>query len=569
MAQWTSVSGPLVAQQQEVRTGAWAARATSTGVAASASKTLSSPQADLYYRMWFKFLSPPTASSTYLGRFRTAGNASILGLYVSSSGKLSYRNDVAGISRSSTQSVTTGAWHEVQVHVHTDPNNGLAGRVEVWYDGSPVADLTDSSTTTQNFGTAPIGRLQLGENATGKTFDIAFDDVVADVQKIGSSSPSTPTATPSPTATATVTPTLTPTATPTATPSPTPTATATPSPTATTTPPSGSGIFSDGFESGTMAQWTSVSGPLVAQQQEVRTGAWAARATSTGVAASASKTLSSPQADLYYRMWFKFLSPPTASSTYLGRFRTAGNASILGLYVSSSGKLSYRNDVAGISRSSTQSVTTGAWHEVQVHVHTDPNNGLAGRVEVWYDGSPVADLTDSSTTTQNFGTAPIGRLQLGENATGKTFDIAFDDVVADVQKIGSSSASSTTTALMASEIEPSPTTEASPTPDPLGTPVPLESGTTTPEATATQTATATDVPPALTDLTDPATPSTETPGTPATPTPDDAIPSTETPETEPPVAATNATPVATATEVSTASPSPTATPEAAQDAPSD
>src|SRR5215204_1737921 len=326
-----------------------------------------------------------------------------------------------------------------------------------------------------------------------------------------------------------------------------------------------------------MAQWTSVSGPLVAQQQEVRTGAWAARATSTGVAASASKTLSSPQADLYYRMWFKFLSPPTASSTYLGRFRTAGNASILGLYVSSSGKLSYRNDVAGISRSSTQSVTTGAWHEVQVHVHTDPNNGLAGRVEVWYDGSPVADLTDSSTTTQNFGTAPIGRLQLGENATGKTFDIAFDDVVADVQKIGSSSASSTTTALMASEIEPSPTTEASPTPDPLGTPVPLESGTTTPEATATQTATpeatetatATDVPPALTDLTDPATPSTETPGTPATPTPDDAIPSTETPETEPPVAATNATPVATATEVSTASPSPTATPEAAQDAPSD
>ena len=190
------------------------------------------------------------------------------------------------------------------------------------------------------------------------------------VLTLGEGSPPTPTATPtatatpSPTATATATPTLTPTATPTATPSPTPTAT----PTATATP--STGLFSDGFESGTMAQWTSVSGPLAPQQGqvakgEVASGTWAARATSTGAAAYASETLDAPQADLYYRMWFKLLSPPTASSTYLGRLRTGANVSILGLYVTGSGKLAYRNDIAAttFTRTSALSVTTGDWHE--------------------------------------------------------------------------------------------------------------------------------------------------------------------------------------------------------------
>ena len=190
---WTSVSGPLVVQQQEVRTGNFAARAASTGVAASASKTLAATQTDLYYRMRFKLLSAPTASP-YFGRFRTASNVSILGLFVSSSGKLSYRNDVAGTSLSSTNPlavVTTGAWHEVQVHLTV---NGAAGQVEVWYDG---VRLDDMSKTQQNFGTDPIGRLQLGENASGKTFDIAFDDVAADVQKISSDSTQTDTTPPS------------------------------------------------------------------------------------------------------------------------------------------------------------------------------------------------------------------------------------------------------------------------------------------------------------------------------------------------------------------------------------
>jgi hypothetical protein len=66
-------------------------------------------------------------------------------------------------------------------------------------------------------------------------------------------------------------------------------------------------LFSDGFESGTMAQWTSVTGPLTLQRTDVASGAWAARATSlnasgTTTVAYASKTLAASQTDMYYQM---------------------------------------------------------------------------------------------------------------------------------------------------------------------------------------------------------------------------------------------------------------------------
>jgi hypothetical protein len=57
-------------------------------------------------------------------------------------------------------------------------------------------------------------------------------------------------------------------------------------------------------------------------------------------------------------------------------------------------------------------------------------------VEVWYDGTPVPELS----RTEDLGAAPIGRLQLGENSANRTFDIAFDDVVADTLFIESESA---------------------------------------------------------------------------------------------------------------------------------
>ncbi|MDQ3941097.1 MAG: right-handed parallel beta-helix repeat-containing protein, partial [Actinomycetota bacterium] len=53
--------------------------------------------------------------------------------------------------------------------------NGASGSSETWLDGTRIQELSK----TENFGATPIGRIQLADNSTGRTFDVAFDDVVA------------------------------------------------------------------------------------------------------------------------------------------------------------------------------------------------------------------------------------------------------------------------------------------------------------------------------------------------------------------------------------------------------
>jgi hypothetical protein len=69
-------------------------------------------------------------------------------------------------------------WHEVQVRVRI---NGASGESETWFDGVRIASLSK----IENFGTTPLGRLQIGENSSGKVYDVAFDDVMARTSFIG------------------------------------------------------------------------------------------------------------------------------------------------------------------------------------------------------------------------------------------------------------------------------------------------------------------------------------------------------------------------------------------------
>ena len=197
-------------------------------------------------------------------------------------------------------------------------------------------------------------------------------------------------------------------------------------PVAVTTRPGQAGLFADDFETGNLSRWTSVSG-LGVQQADVFSGSWAARGTSTGAATWGYKQLSESQTELYYRIRFKMAAPP-AGSVYLLKFRTATGSSLLGLYVTSTGKLSIRNDVAGVSISSTTTVSTGAWHDVQVRVRVD---GASSQTETWFDGARV----DALSRSDSLGTTPIGRIQLGENSTGRTYDVAFDTVLVDTSFI--------------------------------------------------------------------------------------------------------------------------------------
>jgi Bacterial Ig domain/Calcineurin-like phosphoesterase len=176
-------------------------------------------------------------------------------------------------------------------------------------------------------------------------------------------------------------------------------------------------LFSDGFESGNLNNWT-VSG-LTLDQQQVYDGAYAARGTSSGAATWAYRTLSSNQNNVYYRLRFKIIN--LGSNVYLMRFRTNTGTSLLGVYITNTGKLAYRNDVAGTTVTSTTNVSSSVWHDLQVRVFI---NGSSGQTETWLDGIRISALSK----TESLGITPIRRIQVGENSTGRTYDIAFDNI---------------------------------------------------------------------------------------------------------------------------------------------
>ncbi len=103
-----------------------------------------------------------------------------MGLYVSSTGRLGYRNDINSTTVESPVVVKRNEWHQAQVQVQIA---GDASKVNVWLDANPVAELSKQDA----LGDAGVGRLELGDSATGRTYDIAYDDVLVDTKLIPAS----------------------------------------------------------------------------------------------------------------------------------------------------------------------------------------------------------------------------------------------------------------------------------------------------------------------------------------------------------------------------------------------
>ena len=66
--------------------------------------------------------------------------------------------------------MTNGAWHTLEAHVLIA---GVSSRSQIWYDGRYVSALAK----TYDLGVSAIGRIQLGDSATGRSYDIAYDDI--------------------------------------------------------------------------------------------------------------------------------------------------------------------------------------------------------------------------------------------------------------------------------------------------------------------------------------------------------------------------------------------------------
>ncbi|MFL5909819.1 MAG: Ig-like domain-containing protein [Gaiellaceae bacterium] len=183
-------------------------------------------------------------------------------------------------------------------------------------------------------------------------------------------------------------------------------------------------LFSDNFESGNLSAWTSSKG-LTVQSAAVENGSFAARGQATNGVTYAKKTLGATYTDVTYRLGFRMDSAPTTGSVTVMRFRTAGDAAIAGLYLTSSRKLGIRNDAAATSKNSTTAtLNLGQWYTLEMHAIV---NGTTSTLDVKLNGTKVGDISSSAT---NLGTTPIGMLQIGENASGSAYTYEWDDVIA-------------------------------------------------------------------------------------------------------------------------------------------
>ncbi|MGZ4437744.1 MAG: fibronectin type III domain-containing protein [Nocardioidaceae bacterium] len=486
MSNWTNPGGTtnppnsgLTVQSNDVFAGTYAARALSASGTngASAWKTLAQSESDLYYEARFKVNSHSSTVNLLRMRNGLAASSPIVTAGLSATNRLTLRNDAGATPAtvSSTTSVSPGTWHTLQLHAVV---NGTSSSTEVWLDGTKVPDL---SLATVDLGANPVAKVELGDpgSATSaKTFDVDFDEVALDRQYIGDLvAPAAPT-----NLTATAHSGLAVDLAWTAATDDvgvsgydvyrngsllTSIGASTSYRDTTVSPNTGytyklvardaagnasgysnsatvqtSDVFADGFESGDLTKWSSVNG-LTVSQQEVDTGTWAARATSDGTAgASAQAVLDAGINDVYYRVRFKELAAPTNNVNLL-RFRNPTNGAMVTAFVSSLGKVGYRNDLAGTTTTSTTSVSAGVWHELQAHVKVAGDSSL---VELWLDGVLV------SSKTEPLGTSSVGRLELGDTSTGRTFDIAFDNVVASTAFVTDAQAPTAPTNLQASNI---------------------------------------------------------------------------------------------------------------------
>jgi hypothetical protein len=173
MSAWTSSAG-LTVQSSVVQNGNFAAQGNTTNGNTYAKKTLSATYSDAYSRIYFNVLSQ--SSQLNLLRYRTANDASLAYLFVNTSGKLALRNDVSGTTLTSATSVTSG-WHSLELHATI---NGTSSVTEVWLDGVRINDLS----VTMNLGTTPVGRFQIGEVQSGRTYNVVIDSAVFDIQRI-------------------------------------------------------------------------------------------------------------------------------------------------------------------------------------------------------------------------------------------------------------------------------------------------------------------------------------------------------------------------------------------------
>jgi hypothetical protein len=149
----------------------WAAQALMAGAGAWAYKTLTTPLEEVTVSLRVNMQSISGTSAVNFLKLRTASGTALAEVYITPAGRLGLRNSVTGIATNSAITFAPGLWRTLALRTVIA---GDSSRLELSLDGAPVAGLQ----LTASLGTAPIGRVQVGENVPGRTAQFVYDGVV-------------------------------------------------------------------------------------------------------------------------------------------------------------------------------------------------------------------------------------------------------------------------------------------------------------------------------------------------------------------------------------------------------
>jgi outer membrane protein assembly factor BamB len=177
-------------------------------------------------------------------------------------------------------------------------------------------------------------------------------------------------------------------------------------------------VFFDGFESGTLSNWT-VHPNVKAERTLVKNGQFAAEAIAVGTgAAYARRTLSLSLSDVTMSTYFYIKSQATAAN--LISLKDMNGKLLLAVSVNGKGVLGTLNGSTNKTVLSPLVVSPNVWHLLQVHLQ----DASSGQASIRLDGKWIPKLSQN----QPFSGVPVKTVQFGDPVPTHVFDIAYDDI---------------------------------------------------------------------------------------------------------------------------------------------
>jgi hypothetical protein len=210
-------------------------------------------------------------------------------------------------------------------------------------------------------------------------------------------------------------------------------------------------LFSDGFESGSLSNWTSVTaggGTAVAQSQVVRSGSYAGRLTATSSSSARSyarKTLPAAQTELTVSGDIRIDAGGSSGNVPILRVFDSNGSRLLSFYRQNNDANKLYVQHSGQYNSTGGTLAFYSWARFDVTVKTA---GSASTVSVKLNGAVI-----HQTSSASLGTSGVRAIQVGNDTYGQALDVITDNI-------------SVTTAESAGTTPPPPPPPAPPPPPP-------------------------------------------------------------------------------------------------------